>query len=74
MTERTKLENDMIDPKFRLLKAVIVLLNERVARGEFKNVSDNRATKVNLDQRRLVEVDSEIDLMFECPGILFTLR
>jgi hypothetical protein len=30
--ERNKYENDLLDPNFRLLKATIALLNERVAR------------------------------------------
>ena len=39
--ERLKFENDMLDPRFRLLKAVFAALNERVARVQFKKVSDN---------------------------------
>ncbi|KAJ7120370.1 hypothetical protein C8R44DRAFT_737187 [Mycena epipterygia] len=34
--ERAKYENDFLDPKFRLLKAVLALLNERVFRIQLR--------------------------------------
>jgi hypothetical protein len=41
--ERVKFENDMLEPNFPLLKFVLAILNESVARTQFKNVSDNPA-------------------------------
>jgi hypothetical protein len=70
--ERQKYENNILDPKFRLVRAVFAMLNERVARVQFKKVSDNRALFLRSEPIRTVEIDTEIDLMFECPGILLS--
>ncbi len=70
--ERQKYENNILDPKFRLLRAVFAMLNERVARVQFKKVSDNRALFLKSEPIHTVEIDTEIDLMFECPGILLS--
>jgi hypothetical protein len=67
--ERKKFENDLLDPKFTLLKAVFARLNERVARVSFKKVTDNQAKLPTQLMIRGVEIDTEIDIMFENPGI-----
>jgi hypothetical protein len=59
----------MLRPNFRLLKAVFAALNERVARIQFKKVTDNQAKFLTHTQMRPIEINTEIDLMFECPGI-----
>ena len=55
---------------FRLLRAVFARLNERTARIQFKKVSDNHARSLENDHTGTSKVDTEVDLMFECPGIL----
>ena len=72
--EGQKFENDFLDPKLRLLKAVFAALNERVARVQLKKVSENQAKLLRDSNTRDVEVDTEIDLMFECPGVLLSHR
>jgi hypothetical protein len=59
----------MLDPNFQPFKAVFAALNERVDRIQFKKVTDNQAKFLTQTQRQDVEIDTEIDLMFECPGI-----
>jgi hypothetical protein len=60
---------DMLNPGFELLQAVFAASNERSGRIQFKKVETNPAkcalslTKINL------VIDTEIDLMFNCPGI-----
>jgi hypothetical protein len=70
--ERQKFENDLLDPKFRLLRAVFAALNERVARIQFKIVSVNPAKHLTNILSETIEIDTEVDLMFECPGILLS--
>jgi hypothetical protein len=70
--ERQNNENNILDPKFRLLGAVFAMLNERVACIQFKKVSDNRALFLRSESICIVEIDTEIDLMFDCPGILIS--
>jgi hypothetical protein len=65
--ERWKFENDMLGPNFKLFKAVFAALNERVARIQFKKVTDNQAKFLTQTQPQDVEIDTDIDLMFECP-------
>lgn len=67
--ERKKFENDLLDPKFTLMKATLARLNERVARVRFKRVADNQAKLPTQLEIRSAEIDTEIDLMFENPGI-----
>jgi hypothetical protein len=67
--DRIKYEMDMLNPGFELLQAVFAASNERSGRIQFKKVETNPAkcalslTKIN------VEIDTEIDLMFNCQGI-----
>jgi hypothetical protein len=57
--ERVKFENDMLEPNFRLLKSVLAMLNERVARTQFKNVSDNPARPLPNDRSIPVQIDRD---------------
>jgi hypothetical protein len=70
--ERLKSENDLLDPNFRLLKSVFAMLNERVARTQFKKVENNLAAFMTNPHIRPVQVDADIDLMFENPGVLLS--
>jgi hypothetical protein len=70
--DRLKSENNLLDPNFHLLKSVLAMLNERVARIHFRKVTDNRAKALRGDRPRTVEIDTEIDLMFESPGMLLS--
>ncbi|KAJ7347198.1 hypothetical protein DFH08DRAFT_808957 [Mycena albidolilacea] len=70
--DREKFENNMLDAKFCLLKAVFAMLNERVAQIQFKKVVDNHAKSLSTEQIRTTQVDTEIDVMFECPGVLLS--
>jgi hypothetical protein len=66
---RKRFENDLLGPNFKLLKAVFAALNERIARIQFNKSEDNAAKLLTHIQMRTIEMDTEIDLMFECPGI-----
>lgn len=70
--ERQTFENKILNPAFHLLKAVIARLNERVACIQFKKVTINHAKFLLNTHTRTDEIDTEIDLMFECPGILLS--
>lgn len=70
--DRRTFENNILDPMFYLIKAVLACLNERTARVQFKKVLDNLAKSLTNDHIDTVQVDTEIDLMFECPGILLS--
>jgi hypothetical protein len=59
----------MLDTKFRLLKAVFAMLDERVARLQFKKVVDNHAKSLSTEHIRTAQVDTEIDVIFECPDV-----
>jgi hypothetical protein len=48
---------------------VFAALNERVARIQLKKVSLNKAKFLTSEQIRSIEIDTEIDLSFECPGV-----
>jgi hypothetical protein len=67
--DRPRFENDFLD---HLLRAVLAALNQRVARIYFKKVSNNHAQILPNINTRVVEVDTEIDIMLECPGILLS--
>lgn len=69
---RPKFEDSILDPKFRLLRSVFAMLNERVARIQFKKVSNNRAKFLTSGHIRAVQIESEIDRMFECLGVLLS--
>ncbi|KAJ6563260.1 hypothetical protein DFH09DRAFT_1082320 [Mycena vulgaris] len=72
--ERLKSENNMLDPNFPLFKAVFAALNERVARTQFKQTMDTFPASLDLDTDLCppLEVDTQLDLMFSCPGILIS--
>jgi hypothetical protein len=70
--QRGVFENNLLDPNFRLLRAVIAELNEGVAKIQFSKVSDNHARFLTKIRPRAVEIDTNIDIMFECPGILLS--
>jgi hypothetical protein len=70
--ERQKFENNILDPRFLLLRAVFAKVNERVARIQFKKVSNNHESYVWSDPSLTIQIDSEIDLMFECPGVFLS--
>jgi hypothetical protein len=60
---------DMLNPCFELLQAVLAASNEHSARIQLKKVESNPA-KYTLSTTKVdVEIDTEIDLMFSCPGI-----
>jgi hypothetical protein len=67
--ERRKFEYDILDAKFRLITAVIAKLKEQVARVEFKRVTLNQAKPLIETQLQIVKIETEIDCMFELPGI-----
>jgi hypothetical protein len=69
ITQRQKWEANILDPKFHLIRAVFAALNERVARIQLKKVSLNKAKFLTSEQIRSIEIDTEIDLRFECPGV-----
>jgi hypothetical protein len=57
--DRKKYENDLLDPNFRFLKAVVAMLNERVGQTQFKEVEQN-PPKFNSDEpTQTVELDTE---------------
>jgi uncharacterized ubiquitin-like protein YukD len=70
--ERERFENDLLVPNYHLLKALIAMLNERVARVQFKQVSNNQVRSLTTGHIHTVEIEAEIDLMFEGPGILLS--
>lgn len=67
--DRQKFENNVLDPTFCLLRAVIARLNERIAKVKFKKVSVNPAKSLSKDSISTIQLDTELDLMFENPGI-----
>jgi hypothetical protein len=67
--ERRKFENDLLDGRFQLLRAVIAKLNERVARIYFKKVRLNQAKSSTETAFQNVKIDTEIDYIFELCGI-----
>ncbi|KAJ6632040.1 hypothetical protein B0H10DRAFT_1937759 [Mycena sp. CBHHK59/15] len=71
--ERELSENNILDSKFPLIKAVVAMLKERVARVQFKKVSDNLAKFLTNIPNLPIEIDTEIDIMFESPGVLLSL-
>jgi hypothetical protein len=48
------------------------MLNERVAKTQFKKVSNNLAKVLTNELIEPVEIDTEVDLMFENPGMLLS--
>ncbi|KAJ6491239.1 hypothetical protein DFH09DRAFT_1105065 [Mycena vulgaris] len=64
----------MLDPNFPLFKAVFAALNERVARTQFKQTMDTFPASLDLDTDLCppLEIDTQLDLMFSCPGILIS--
>ncbi|KAJ6597762.1 hypothetical protein DFH09DRAFT_903827 [Mycena vulgaris] len=64
----------MLDPNLPLFKAVFAALNERGARTHFKQTTDTFPVTLNLDTDLCppLKVDTQIDLMFSCPGILIS--
>jgi hypothetical protein len=70
--ERTKSENDVLDPSFLLFKALFATLNERTARTQFKQTKITFPVTLSIDLYPPLEVDTQIDLMFSCPGILIS--
>lgn len=62
-------ENDLLNPTFNLLKAVIAALNEHAARIQFKKVTDNPAKWTQGVPITPVEIDTEVDITFNCSGI-----
>lgn len=72
VTEREKYENDLLNPLFPLIKSTIALLNERVAHTQFSKVSENPAKLLEGEPVQEVEINTEIDLMFESPGMLLS--
>ena len=70
--KRTKSENDMLDPSFQLFKAVFAALNERVATTRFMQTTITFPVPADIYSHPPLEVDTQIDLMFSCPGILIS--
>ncbi|KAJ6601985.1 hypothetical protein DFH09DRAFT_1069528 [Mycena vulgaris] len=64
----------MLDPNFLLFKAVFAALNERVAQTQFKQATNMFPVILGIDScsQLEVEIDTQIDLMFSCPGILIS--
>ncbi|KAJ7269036.1 hypothetical protein C8J57DRAFT_947103, partial [Mycena rebaudengoi] len=60
----------ILDPSCQLLKSVIAALNERVARIQFQKVTHNEAQFLTDEAFHLVELDTQVDVMFENPGML----
>jgi hypothetical protein len=67
--ERGRYEDDMLNVNFRLSRAALAARNEHAARIQFKEVLVNPAKWVKNLPAVPVEIDTEIDLMFQCPGI-----
>jgi hypothetical protein len=61
VNERYQFENGLLDPKFRLLRAVFAALNERVARIQFKRTIDNQAKFLGNLPAQTVEIDTRMD-------------
>jgi hypothetical protein len=70
--DRRKSENHMLDPCFPLLKAVFAALNERVARTQFKQMTNPFPVTLGPEKCPPLEVDTEIDSTFNCPGMLIS--
>jgi hypothetical protein len=59
----------MLNPCFELLQAVFAASKEHSGKIQFKKVESNRA-KYTLSPTKIdIEIDTEVDLMFNCPGI-----
>lgn len=70
VTERTFHETNMLNVNFNLLKAVFAALNERCGRIRFKKIAHNPAAVLKTQPAEAVLLDTEIDVIFNCPGVL----
>lgn len=71
---KRSLWNNRLDPNFRLMRAVIAELNERVARIQFRKVSNNPARFLANIQTRNVEIVTSVDWEFYWKCIHNTFR
>ncbi|KAJ7713867.1 hypothetical protein B0H16DRAFT_1478347 [Mycena metata] len=65
-------ENDMLDANFGLGRAVLGALNERCGRVRFKKVLQNPALTLKSQAAQTALLDTDIDMMFNCPVILIS--
>ncbi|KAJ7737968.1 hypothetical protein B0H16DRAFT_1465995 [Mycena metata] len=65
-------ENDMLDANFGLGRAVLGALNERCGRVRFKKVLQNPALTLKSQAAQTASLDTDIDMMFNCPVILIS--
>jgi hypothetical protein len=72
--DRKKYENNLLGPNFRLLKAVVAVLNKRVGRTQFKKVEQNPAELNSDEPIQTIQLDTEPDIMFLSPGMLLLQR
>lgn len=70
--DRTIHENNMLDKDFQLWRAVLAALNERCGRVQFKKVTPNPATALKFQPGNPVVLDTDIDIMFNCPGVMLS--
>lgn len=63
--DRERFENDLLDPNFRLIRAVVAMLNERVARIKFMKVAPNPARLITDEDTHIIEAD-----LRALPGLL----
>jgi hypothetical protein len=67
--DRISYEMNMLNPCFELLQAVFAASNEDSGRIQFKKVESNPAKYTISPTKIDFEIDTEIDLIFNCPGI-----
>lgn len=62
----------MLDANFHPWRAVLGALNERCGRVRFKKVTHNPAATLKSQSADAVLLNTDIDMMFNCPGVLIS--
>jgi hypothetical protein len=70
--DRNQNNEDITNPSFDLLQAVIAALKEHSARVQFKKIASNPAKCASNSTMSEIEIETEVDVSFNSPGILLS--